>query len=122
MKPMLSILLAATLSLLASCDAPGEGQKAQAGKALGSSVATALEHFMAEKGHYPETLPELHPKYLTFVPKESGHGDTEGTLFSYAKQLDGSYRLSFSYFGPGANECFLEAPRQPLLWVCRGHY
>lgn len=113
--------LIATLLLVASCDAPGEGRKATAGKALGEEAAAALERFRIAHGHYPDNLAQLYPTYIGSVVKESGHGDTDGISFDYVKRTDGSYGLAFRYFGPGINDCELQ-PNQATRWKCRGHY
>lgn len=121
--PLLQLkpLLIATLFLVAACDAPGEGETAMAGKALGDEVAAALEQYRVAHGRYPDNLTQLHPTYIRSVLKESGHGDTDGISFDYVRRTDGSYGLAFRYFGHGINDCELQ-PNQTMRWKCRGHY
>ncbi len=92
----------------------GTGPVADAAYAEAKPVIAALESFKAAKGHYPAKLVELVPAYVPRVPPESG----PGTIFNFVPK-GSSYQLSFSYEGPGMNNCAYEPGR---TWSCRGHY
>jgi hypothetical protein len=97
-----------------SSDPPGKGPVADAAYAEAKPVIDALERFKAAKGQYPAKLAELVPAYVPRVPPESG----AGTVFTYEPKGN-SYTLSFSYSGPGMNNCHYVPGK---TWSCSGHY
>jgi hypothetical protein len=116
-----TMLLVATC-LLAACHGPGEGPKANAGRALGHKVIVSLDQFRVDHGRYPTDLNELYPQYLDQKIKEADQGDTEGVAFRYAVHESGAYSLQFRYFGPGVNDCDYEYPSKPEKWNCSGYF
>ena len=115
-------MLFATVFCITSCESPGEGKKAESGKTLGKQVVVALESFKKERGHYPEKLTDLYPLYIASPLKEAGQANAEGVSFYYGPQEDGTYMLSFRYFGPGINNCRLSFASKAEKWDCDGYY
>ncbi len=87
---------------------PGKGWKARDGYRRAAPVIVALEKFHDDQGHYPENLNELTPKYVASPP-----------AFLYRRDGD-SYSLSFTYFGPGVNDCIYDS--QSKAWRASGYY
>ena len=115
------VLILSALACIAGCEAPGEGPKADAGRELGAKVLVALGKYRADHRRLPDQLTDLNPKYLDFRPKELGKSDSEGIQFSYRPKPDGTFELSFRYFGPGVNNCHYQYGSSKG-WTCSGYY
>lgn len=107
---------AATLALcvlagaLSSCTAPGQGEKADAGYSKAKPVIAALQAYHDKRNAYPETLRDL---VADALPEPAGE------FFEYEK-LGASYRLQFSYTGPGMNRCVYTP--EAAKWECAGYH
>jgi hypothetical protein len=88
----------------------GEGWKARAGYRDSAPVILALERFHEDHKHYPDDLNGLVPDYLKLLPTRR---------FGYHRDGD-SFWLSFSYTGPGMNDCTYDSKTQ--TWHSRGYY
>ncbi len=109
-----SLLLCALL-LLAGCEKPGEGRKAQTGYAVAQPVQEALEAHRQQTGSYPEALSALPAAALARATAEASQVE-----FSYRSLENGSsYELRFQYTGPGMNICTI---RPGDAWACHGYY
>jgi hypothetical protein len=117
-KKRIWVTLAALMLAMLACttfdEPPGEGKKAEEGYQLGATIIEALEAYHADLGEYPESLDALVPDYLDAVP--SG---TQIQEFRYMR-TDASYLLSFSYTGPGMNNC--DYTPEAGEWDCSGYY
>jgi hypothetical protein len=96
-----------------------------------------LEKFHGEQGHYPAHLQDLVPTYLPDVtallprgkidPAQSpraaasaqSHEVSSLDAFWYRVDAD-AYSLSFSYTGPGINDCWYESKTRK--WKAHGYY
>ena len=129
-------LLAGCLVLcVTSCSTPaGKGRKAEAGYRAAAPVIAALEKFHEAHGHYPADLNELVPTYLPaerlllhggLQPVRSPQGSVSAEAwdnsprFSYNREED-VYGLSFSYLGPGVNDCYYDS--RTRKWAAHGYY
>jgi hypothetical protein len=88
---------------------PGEGPNADAGKRAATVVLRTLENYRGERGHYPEDLADLVPKYLSKLPRLSN-----GVPFEY-ERLGSSYELTFNYTNPLPVHCTF---RPDGKWSC----
>lgn len=119
-----------TLLALAGCDPPGVGARAHGFYEASPPVIRALSAYYADRGHYPERLDELVPRYLPRLPsrRDAGmytlfdlRGDRETPAFKDEPRPSNSYELRFEYAGPGFNYCTY-APTMPTRWHCGGYY
>jgi hypothetical protein len=121
-----SIRLAAIVVIAAlqtACDAPGEGPKAEAGKALGAQYVAALERYRTRHGRYPDALRDLSvSNVLSVDPEAVRRADRYGVVFSYVDTASDAYTLEFGYHGPGSNHCLYDRDARPPAWICAGHY
>jgi hypothetical protein len=101
------------LTILATDEPPGVGEKADKGYAACEPVIAALEAFRAAHGAYPEQLAELVPEYVPDAPVK-----TDDLDFSYSSTGD-TYSLSFHYLGPGMNTCTY---KPAAGWHCSGAF
>jgi hypothetical protein len=108
------------LFLLASCstikgyfEKPGVGEKAEKGYQVCEPVIQALEKYRQQKAAYPKKLAHLAPDYLADVPTK-----VNDEMINYSNEGT-SYKLSFSYIGPGINNC-VYTPEDK--WSCVGYY
>lgn len=99
--------------LLAGCPKPGEGDRAALGFQVCQPVIDALARYEAEAGGYPASLDPLAPAYLPTVPRAVNDHPIE------YQRTAASYRLRFSYEGPGMNRCDFSPETK---WVCSGYY
>ncbi len=96
------------------CEAPGEGEKAERGYSEAKPVIDALEKYFSDKKLYPNTLQDLIPNYIQTLP-------TKAPLEALGYTSTGeSYVLSFTYTGPGVNNC--EWTSESKEWKCSGYY
>lgn len=86
---------------------PGEGKVAQKFYSKAEPIIKALEEFRLSNGSYPNKLTELAPEYLSHV---------DWNEHSY-ESFGNSYKLFFSYEGPGVNSC-VYTPEE--AWKCSG--
>lgn len=86
---------------------PGVGATAEEYYAKAEPIIAALEKYRSRQGAYPANLGELVPEFLPYV---------EWNKQDYAA-VDQSYRLFFSYEGPGINSC-IYSPEEG--WRCSG--
>ncbi len=101
--------------LLAGCEKPGEGAKAEAGYTAARPIIASLNTYHQDVGRYPEQLESLVPVYLTEVPK-----GPDGQPFEYKWVAPGAdYSLTFRYAGPGMNVCTYTPETE---WKCYGYY
>lgn len=117
MKNILCILTIIVLLclgfMLAGCEKPGEGERAERGYQVCQPIIDALTSYHADSGAYPENLNALMPDYLTDIPQE-----VNGYPIEYTKTTT-SYRLRFSYERPGMNHCDYTPETG---WACYGYY
>ena len=108
-------LLAALALLVAGCEKPGEGAKADEGYSAARPIIASLNTYHEGAGRYPQGLEALVPVYLAEVPK-----GPNGQSFEYRWVAPGtSYSLSFRYAGPGMNVCTYTPE---TAWRCYGYY
>lgn len=113
--PLLLVALVAFALLLAGCEKPGEGAKAEEGYSAARPIIASLNSYHEGASHYPQDLEALVPVFLTEVPKGPG-----GQPFEYRWVAPGdSYSLTFRYTGPGMNVCTY-TPED--AWRCYGYY
>ena len=117
---------------LAGCGTPpGKGRKAGAGYRAAAPVIAALEQFRADRRHYPESLAELVPDYLSdkrallyrgkAQPVNAPRHDESIPEREFGYRRDhASYTLTFSYTGPGMNHCIYDSATK--TWNARGYY
>jgi hypothetical protein len=87
-------------------------------RALSAPVIAALDRYHRTTGHYPNTLTELVPRYVTSAELHAPEASLLGYPFAY--QADrGTYELTASYAGPGMNTCRCR-PRSS--WQCGGYF
>ncbi len=94
---------------------PGVGIKAERGYAACAPIIAALEVYKAAHGNYPTTLEELAPELIAGVPTS-----VPGEEIWY-ETTEASYRLNFTYLGPGMNICTFSPEISPE-WKCSGAY
>ncbi len=94
-------------------EAPGEGATAERGYRACEPIIAALRAYHEREGAYPATLDGLVPEYLADVPAAVNEWPIEYSL------TDDSYRLAFSYTGPGMNHCTYTPEAG---WDCYGYY
>lgn len=111
--------LIAGVVILSACTAPGEGVKAKSGYAAAAPVITALEAYHQANAAYPSSLNQLVPKFIAGDRLEATMPDKKVTPFKY-RQVDNGYELSFSYTGPGTNQCVYRESTK--AWKCYGAY
>lgn len=119
MKLTHALLIALALTLVGGCDSPGEGSKANYGKAIGGKLIRALEAYKGAHGRYPDNLSELVPGQLREFPT----GITENKFdvkFYFTATSSQEYKLVFSYTGPGLNTCTHISSRPEAGWKCSG--
>ena len=87
-------------------------------RALSAPVIAALDRYHRTTGHYPNTLPELVPHYLTSTELHAPEASLLGYPFIY-RANSGTYELSGSYAGPGMNTCRY---RPQSSWQCGGYF
>jgi len=101
------------LTILATDEPPGVGERAEKGYTASKPVIAALERFRADHGAYPERVVELVPEYLPVVW-------TARDQIDYSYSISGaSYSFSFHYLGPGMNTCTYKPERG---WKCSGAF
>ncbi len=93
-------------------DPPGQGPRAEAGQAAAAPVVAALDRYHQAHASDPATLAALVPEELSAPP-----GAVNGYPLEYQAQA-GSYRLDFSYTGPGMNHC---SYTRETKWHCTGY-
>jgi len=104
----------------AACgDPPGKGPKAERGYRRSEPVIAALERYRAERGSFPDSLPMLVPRYLPASALRVPAAPGENRPLAY-RRIDPGYELTFTYFGPGVNECVYVSIDGK--WKCGGHY
>jgi hypothetical protein len=97
---------------------PGKGSQAEAGYRAAAPLITALDAFHHERGHYPISLRQLAPRYVTDSAAFQHRGrDFEG--FDYRRR-DGSYTLVFTYYTSAANQCSYDSKTKK--WDCLGYF
>ncbi|MCU0239584.1 MAG: hypothetical protein MUC29_09095 [Pyrinomonadaceae bacterium] len=94
---------------------PSESETAKRGFALAQPVIEALEKYNQDNKDYPQSLPQLTPKYLKENLK-----DGNGINFTYNyNQQKKSYELEFSFTEQGSvglNECSYYSDTK--AWSC----
>lgn len=115
MNYRVALCLAVLLLLLAGCEKPGEGAKAEMGYKLARPVIAALDKYRQAEGRYPGDLQALVPAYMDPVPTGPDLPRLDYRLTSEGA----SYELTFRYVGPGMNVCnYTPGPG----WNCYGYY
>jgi hypothetical protein len=107
-------LVALMFASVACGTSPGEGEKAEKGYELGTTILDALMEYYSDHGDYPDSLASLVPDYLDQIP-------TDPTIYRFEYHHGvGTFSLSFYYYGPGANTCtfILESHK----WECSGYF
>ena len=88
--------------------APASSASVAGGYEAAAPVIAALEAYRQSNHAYPQSLDLLAPKFLSgekLIAKLAG-----GTEVPFKYRLTGtSYELSFSYTGPGTNQCVYRA-------------
>lgn len=102
-----------------ACTPSGEGKKAEAGYSNARPVIAALKTYHDKHNQYPSTLRDLVPADLSESAWKTSDGKPVNEFFEY-NQSGASYRLQFTYTGPGMNRC-LYTP-EAGKWACAGHY
>lgn len=115
----IKVFLIAGLVALSACAAPGEGVKAKSGYVAAAPVITALEAYRQANASYPSSLNQLVPKFFAGDRLTATMLDNKVTPFKY-RQVDNGYELSFSYTGPGTNQCVYRESTK--AWKCYGAY
>ncbi len=101
------------------CTRPGQGAKAEAGYQNARPVITALEQYRQRHGEYPAGLRDLVPGELPVSGWKTPAGQPLDEFFTYERS-GASYRLQFSYSGPGMNRCAYTP--ESAKWDCAGAY
>ncbi len=94
---------------------PGELGAERKAKSIhvGDKIASALSSFSAEHDHYPASLADLVPKYLSEIPT-TGMGVLHDVPFRYRLSDAQGYSLSFP--APRWIDCFYRL--ESVSWVC----
>jgi hypothetical protein len=92
---------------------PGKGAKAERGYQVCQPIIEALDKYYMAEGEYPLMLKSLSPAYIGDVSSE-----VNGSPIIYRTTKE-SYRLEFSYTGPGMNICTYTPEND---WHCYGYY
>ena len=109
----LRLIFLFTVLTLLGCDEPGMGPKAEKGYRACNPIVEALARFYADKKAYPVSLYALVPAYLpSFETKVNDYP------IRY-EQSTKSFKLRFSYEGPGMNNCDFTPE---IHWHCEGHF
>jgi hypothetical protein len=94
---------------------PSESETAKRGFTVSQPIVDALENYYQDNKNYPQSLPQLVPKYLKeFSPKNNG--------LSYAyhyKELEKSFELEFTFSESGLigiSECSYYS--ETKKWSC----
>ena len=101
-----------------ACTAPGKGEKAEAGYSRARPVIAALQKYHDRRNEYPAGLRDLVPDDLAESAWKTPEGKSVGEFFEYRKS-GASYRLLFSYTGPGMNKCAYTP--EAAKWSCDGY-
>jgi hypothetical protein len=94
---------------------PGRGALAADGYRRAEVVLSALETYRTQVGSYPDSLRQLAPAFLP----ESALVGPQHQAFAIHRESNG-FVLSFTYAGPGRNEC--RYPSSTRVWNCAGYY
>ncbi|HTV83820.1 MAG TPA: hypothetical protein VME63_00325 [Dyella sp.] len=105
--------------IFSACVAPGDGVKAKSGYAAAAPVIKALDAYHQVNDAYPSSLNQLVPKFIAGDRLVATTPDRKVTPFKY-RQVDNGYELSFSYTGPGTNQCVYRESAK--AWKCYGAY
>ena len=97
---------------------PGVGAVPEAGKRRADLVASALEDFRVSHGRFPPTLQALPPSALPDTALARFQAVVGSALRYEPDSLGRSFRLEFSYFGPGSNRC--SRTDSTTAWRCNG--
>jgi hypothetical protein len=114
-----NVLLLAGFAFLSACAAPGEGVKAKSGYAAAAPVIKALEAYHQANAGYPASLDKLVPAFIAGDRLAATMPDGKVRPLEY-RQVANGYELSFSYTGPGTNQCVYRASTEG--WKCYGAY
>jgi hypothetical protein len=114
-----TLALVACAASWSGCTAPGEGEKAKAGYETARPVIAALKKYHDRRSEYPASLRELAPDDLAENARKTSDGKPVGEFFEYEKS-GASYRLQFSYTGPGMNRCAYTP--EAGKWECAGYH
>jgi len=91
---------------------------AEAGYHRAAPIIAALDRYQRERGAYPNSLASLPAQWLPAQEKDS----PTGPPLRYARS-GAHYELSFSYGGPGINQCIYTTKSDaPAKWRCHGYY
>ena len=112
-RPWRSLGVLAGVGLLTACIPPGKGPKAEAGYRHCAPIVEALAAHRAAYGRYPGTLADL-----ADLPRRALPEEIRIRPLKY-RSKGNSYRLTFSYQGPGMNHCTHDPERG---WRCHGYY
>ena len=85
--------------------------KAEEGFRNAAPLVGALADYRDRQHHYPDSLEQLVPTYLTKADLQ---------LPYVYRRIGEDFELSFTYVGPGMNECRFRASRK--TWACSGHF
>jgi hypothetical protein len=108
----------ALLALLAGCEEPGEGAKAEQGYRQGARIVAAIEAWRRDTGAPPKSLESLAPRYVSRDDLVLAPTGATAYPFSYHVKADGSWELEFHYTGPGSNYCTWGSTT--AHWQCTG--
>jgi hypothetical protein len=109
-------ILVACLGLLLNGDLPGaRGSSKAVGYSRAQPVLRALEAFRTDSGRYPDSMPQLAPKYLSHAYIITPKRALKVIPLSYAK-LSTGFVLRFRYHGIGLTECSYDSTER--FWEC----
>lgn len=115
LPPTLSALLCV---LLVSCDAPGEGERADHAKRLGNEIAADLAAYNLVHQSFPQSLVEVG---VNLDDNEVNGPKGRVKIFYHSSSAE-RYELTVKYFGPGSNRCTHRSDMRNGEWECTGAY
>jgi hypothetical protein len=118
-RPLLLPTLSALLCvLLVSCDAPGEGGRADHAKRIGDEIVADLAAYNSVHQRFPRSLTEVGVN----LDDNEVNGPEGRVKIFYRSSSAEQYELTVKYFGPGSNSCTHRSDMGYGEWECSGAY
>lgn len=118
-RPSLLPTFSALLCLLmASCDAPGEGARADHAKRIGNEIVADLAVYNSAHQRFPRSLMEVG---VNLDDNEMNGPEGRVKIFYHSSSVE-RYELTVKYFGPGSNLCTHRSNMGFGEWECTGAY
>lgn len=115
-KSRVSVVAVSMLWLLCSCDAPGEGRKAEHAKHLGNEIVRKLNAYQASYQRFPESLLDVGVR----LENDDLYGSEGGVKIFYHSSSVERFDLTVKYYGPGSNTCTHRSEMGEGEWECSG--